>query len=69
MSLEIGKIERPAAKGYRKSKFALLVGFSMQRKKAGTGEIEQWTGNGRERRRLIKTAEGSAGNPIEFWNA
>src|SRR5256885_1499892 len=41
VGLKVGEIERPAAHRNRKAEFALFVGFTMQRKKSGTGGIEQ----------------------------
>ncbi len=65
---EIVEIERPAAHRNRKPELVLFVPLSVQRNEADVlalRKFEQRTGDGCQRRRLIKAAVVAAQNPVK----
>src|SRR5260370_11361976 len=68
---KIAGIERPPAEWNGDAKLVLFVAFTVQRNEAQVlivGGLQQRTGNGDQRRRLVEMPIKSTHNPVQFGN-
>src|SRR6266403_4120974 len=70
-SEKIAGVQRPAMKRNGDAKLVLFIAFTVERNEAQVlivGGLQERTGNGQQRRRLVEMAIKGAENPVQFGN-
>src|SRR5882762_5300456 len=69
--VEIAGVQRPAMKRNGDAKLVLFIAFTVERNEAQVlivGGLQERTGNGQQRRRLVEMAIKGAKDPVQFGN-